>query len=198
MTKTSHENQENKTSKLHWFLFALIPLLVVIVATLIISMIAGVNVFEKAKEVGSNIPIVSNLINEDTSKKTTDLAEKIVELEGQVRDRETLIAQLESKIGSKDEAIDRLQLERNQLDQSMDELQAMQDENKRAFKDIIRTYETMSAKKAAPIISEMKDAEALQILANIKADALAGILEKMEPKEAARFTEMLATHRAEQ
>lgn len=197
MEKTSLENQEKKTSKLQWGLFALIPILVAIVATLIISIVAGVNVFEKAKEIGSNIPLVSNIINEDAPKKIADFEERIVELEGQVRDRETLISQLETKIEAQNETIDRLELEKDQIEQSIDELQAMQNENKRAFKDIIRTYETMSAKKAAPIIAEMKDTEALQILANIKADALAGILEKMEPKEAARLTEMLATYQEE-
>lgn len=197
MAKTSIEREENKKgSKLLWVLFAFIPILVIIAAILIVSMVAGVNVFEKAKEVGGNIPVVSKFTGESSAKQIEKYESKIVELEGQVRDRETLISQLETKVENQEEQINELQLAKKQTEQSNEELEAMQAENKRAFKDIVRTYETMSAKRAAPILSEMKSEEALQILASIKADALADILEKMEPKEAARFTEMLATKRA--
>ena len=58
-------------------------------------------------------------------------------------------------------------------------------------KDIVKTYETISAKKAAPILSQMSETEALQILTNLKSDRLAEIMEKMEPEDAARYTELL-------
>nr|WP_281064436.1 hypothetical protein [Cytobacillus eiseniae] len=67
----------------------------------------------------------------------------------------------------------------------------MKDENKRAFKDIVKTYETISAKKAAPILAQMTEEEAIQILTNLKSDTLAAIMEKMEPEDAARYTELL-------
>lgn len=197
MEKTPLDNQEEKTSKLQWFLFAIIPLLVIIAATLIILMIADINVFEKAKEVGKKLPVVSQFMDEKPSKKVTQLEEKIIELEGQIRDREALVAQLESKLATKESEQDQFELEKEQLAQTIVELEAIQSENKRAFKDIVRTYETMSAKKAAPILVEMKSEDALQILSHVKADTLAAILEKMEPQQAAHFTALLAAKEAE-
>ena len=38
------------------------------------------------------------------------------------------------------------------------------------FKEIVSTFETMSAKKAAPIITRMKDDEAITILSSLKPD----------------------------
>nr|WP_239585872.1 hypothetical protein [Bacillus mesophilus] len=50
----------------------------------------------------------------------------------------------------------------------------------------------MSAKNAAAILTELEDQEALTILKTLSTDTLGPILEKMEPAEAARFTELLA------
>jgi flagellar motility protein MotE (MotC chaperone) len=87
--------------------------------------------------------------------------------------------------------MEKFQLEKDRLLQEIDDLQAIQAENKRAFKDIVRTYETLSAKKAAPIITKMTNDEALKILTNIKAETLAGILENMQPEDAAKYTQLL-------
>ena len=50
----------------------------------------------------------------------------------------------------------------------------------------------MSAKSAAPVITEMDDEEAIRILTNLKPDILAAILEKMVPQDAAKYTTMMA------
>ena len=68
---------------------------------------------------------------------------------------------------------------------------AIQEENKRAFREIVKTYETMSAKSAAPIISNMDTSEAVKILTNIKPESLAAIMEKLPAEEAAKYTELL-------
>ena len=56
---------------------------------------------------------------------------------------------------------------------------------------MIKTYETMSAKKAAPIITQLNDKEAMTILANIKSDTLAAIMEQMNAVDAAKYTSLL-------
>ncbi|MDX1771281.1 MAG: hypothetical protein R3328_07115 [Planococcaceae bacterium] len=50
----------------------------------------------------------------------------------------------------------------------------------------------MSSKSAAPVLNNMSDAEALRILTNLKPDILAGILEKMTPEQAAKYTELMS------
>lgn len=184
--------QEKKVNKFQWFLIVvLIPLLFAITVTLIVMTAAGANVFETVKTYGQKIPFVSSLVEEKNPKSIEDFEKKLISLEAQIKDREAKIEQLELDIDGKEKEVVRAKLESEQLQLQINELKAIQEENKRAFKDIVKTYETISAKKAAPIIAEMSDTEALKILTNIKADTLASILENLDPEEAAKYTELL-------
>lgn len=186
------EKKEKPYNKLQWFLFAVvIPIFFTIFIVLIIFTVAGVNVFQWTKEVGSKVPIISTLIEDDNSESESKYQKRIVELEGGIKDSEAQMAKLESIIESKDKEIQNADLEKQRLEEEINELRAVQGDNKREFKDIIRTYETMAPKKAAPILSAMKDEEAVKILSSVKADTLAQILEKMEPETAARLTQKL-------
>ncbi|MDT3764075.1 magnesium transporter MgtE N-terminal domain-containing protein [Priestia filamentosa] len=60
------------------------------------------------------------------------------------------------------------------------------------MKNLVRSYESMSPKNAALIISELKEDQALDLLGQLKTEALANILSKMEPDVAAKYTELLA------
>lgn len=184
--------EEKKVNKFQWFVFTvLIPLLFAIVVALIVFSFAGVNVFEKAKEYGQKIPFFSSLVDKEEEKTVVDWETNIIELEAEIKDREAQISGLQTELDSKSVEVERANLEIEQLQIQIADLIALQEENKRAFKDIVRTYETMSAKKAAPIIALLRDEEAVKILTNLKTDTLAAIMEKMEPEDAAKYTELL-------
>ncbi|AIE59656.1 MotE family protein [Bacillus methanolicus] len=196
MEKILEEKEEKKIGRLQWILYvAVIPMLFALVVALIVMTIAGINVFDAAKDYGKKIPVVSSIFKDENSKSITEIEQSMVELEGEIKDKEAKISQLESQMQNKDLEIERLKLEKKRLESQIDELAAIQEENKRAMKDIVHTYETMSAKKAAPIITKMKNEEALKILANIKADTLASIMENMPPEDAAKFTELLTNEK---
>ncbi|UII57412.1 MotE family protein [Cytobacillus spongiae] len=197
MEKEIEEKEGKKYNKFQWFLVAfLIPVLFAVTVALIVSTVAGFNVFELAKEYGSKVPILSSIIPADETKSLEKLEDHMIELQGQIKDREAKISKLETDIDTKDKEVERVKLEKEQLQKQIDELVAIQEENKRAFKDIIKTYETISPKKSAPIITSMTDDEAIKILTNIKAETLAGIMENMPPEDAARFTELLTSESA--
>ncbi|KAB2337511.1 hypothetical protein F7731_07855 [Cytobacillus depressus] len=194
MDKAIEEKDAQKTSRFQGFIYIiLIPLLFAITVVLIVMTILGVNIFEVAKEYGQKVPFVSSMSNEENPKSIEVLESKMIDLEAEIKDREAKITKLESQLESKDEEITQIQLEMERLEGEIIELTAMKEENKRAFKDIIKTYETISAKKAAPILSQMGEEEALRILSSIKSDTLAAIMEKMAPEDAARYTELLTT-----
>lgn len=50
----------------------------------------------------------------------------------------------------------------------------------------------MAPKASAPVITNMKDAEAMKILSSLKPATLAAILEKMPSDKAAHYTELLS------
>jgi flagellar motility protein MotE (MotC chaperone) len=192
--KVLEEKELKKTSKFQSFIFIVfIPLLAAITVALIAMTYLGYNVFELTKEYGQKVPFISSALSEEESESSKELESKMIELEAEIKDREAKIEQLESQLESKDKEISNVQLEKEQLEQEIDELTEMKEENKRAFKDIVKTYETISAKKAAPILVQMSETEALQILSNLKSETLAEIIEKMDPSDAARYTELLTT-----
>lgn len=192
MDKLIEEKESKKSSRIQGFIFVvIIPLLFAITVALIAMTLLGYNVFEITKEYSQKIPFASTIFNDDKTQSVEGFENKVIDLEAEIKDREAKITQLETKLDKKDQEISRTQMEKERLEDEIVELTAMKEENKRAFKDIVKTYETISAKKAAPILSQMSEQEALQILSNIKSDSLAAIIEKMDPEDAARYTELL-------
>ncbi|RFU68861.1 MotE family protein [Bacillus sp. V59.32b] len=193
MDKPTIENEEKRYNKFQWFVFVvLIPTLFTIAIVWIVLSVAGINVLKVAEE---KIPFIAESNKEkEKAQSSVQLEKQIGELEAKIQDREEETSKLEDLIDSRDEAIQRSELEKEQLEKEIEELRIAQDEDKLAFKDIIRTYETMSAKKSAPIITELGDDEAVRILSNIKADTLASIMEQMNPEDAARLTKKLTVN----
>lgn len=186
------EKESKKSSKFQGFIYVvLIPLLFAITVALVAMTFLGYNVFELTKEYGQKIPFISSVFSEDETQSVKGLEKEMIKLEAEIKDREAKISQLQTDLDSKEAEISKVQIEKERLEEEIDELTAMKEQNKRAFKDIVKTYETISAKKAAPILAQMSEDEALQILSSVKADTLAAIMEKMEPEDAARYTELL-------
>ncbi|MDP4169540.1 MAG: MotE family protein [Bacillota bacterium] len=192
MDKTIENNDDKKYSPFQWFIYIIfIPLLFAITVALIVFTFAGVNVFESAKDIGKKIPVIGSVFEGSSQKNDAENKRKTIELEGQVEDRDAKITQLQSQMEEKDRNIKLGQLENQRLQQEIDSLNAIQNDNKRAFKDIVSTFESMSAKKAAPIITKMSNTEALKILKNINPEILSAIMQSMDPVQAAKYTEML-------
>jgi flagellar motility protein MotE (MotC chaperone) len=174
-----------------FLLLVLIPLLFAITVGLIAATAAGVNVFAKAKSFAAKIPIAGSILQNDNEQSLKGIEKNVNNLQSQIKDRNDEISQLQEKLDSKDQELQQAKLDNSQLQQDIKDLNASQKESKRALKDIVSTYETMSPKKAAPIIAKMTDTEALKILTSVKPEILAGIMESMDAAQAARFTELM-------
>ncbi|MDR4927602.1 MotE family protein [Peribacillus simplex] len=200
MRKKSESNgleelKESKISKFQWFLVIFIPLIFAVTVALIVFTVAGVNVVEKAKELSAKIPFIeSDQKDEEKGKPAKNdekVSMKLEKLETEIENKEKEIEKLEGIIDTRDKAIAKAEAEKQQLHTEMNQLRDSQNNSKQAFKDIIRTYETMAPKKAAPIIMEMKDEDAVEILSSMKAATLAKVLEQMTTADAARLTKKL-------
>ncbi|MFS0782300.1 MotE family protein [Bacillus sp. 1P06AnD] len=186
------QKEEKPYNKFQWFLFAIvIPVVFALVLGLIVMSVAGINVFQWTKDIGSKLPVVSSLTSNKDDGSITRYKEKIVNLQGEIKNNEVQIGKLESMLDTKDKEINKSDIEKQRLQQEITELKAVQEDNKKAYKDIVRTYESMAPKKAAPIIASLKDDEAVKLLSNLKPDTLGAILEKMDPAVAARLTQKL-------
>ncbi|MFE0506476.1 MotE family protein [Peribacillus butanolivorans] len=190
------ELTENKISKFQWFLVIFIPLIFAVTVAMVVFSVAGVNVVEKAKEMSAKIPfaelIQKDEVKENSAKDTEKVSRKLAKLETEIENKEKEIEKLEGIIDTRDKAVEKAKAEKQQLQSEVKQLRESQDGSKKTFKDIIRTYETMAPKKSAPIITEMSDEDAVKILASMKADILAKVLEQMTTADAARLTKRLS------
>jgi flagellar motility protein MotE (MotC chaperone) len=194
MAKVIEEEKKDSHNRFQKFIFIIvIPLLFAITFALVIMTFAGINVFEKAQSFSSEIPFLAKVIPSDAAEDREQLQERIISLNATMEDQEAKMAQLQSEMDKKDSDNAQLQATIQQQKDELEELRQIGEENKRAFKEVVNTFEAMSAKSAAPVLMEMKDEEAMKILSNIKPDTLADILEKMPPEDAARYTGLLST-----
>lgn len=192
------EEETKKASKLQWFLFVVfIPLLFTISVVLLILTFSGINVFEQGKKYASQLPFVSQWIEGTEANEKKKLEEQIVELKATIVEKEKELTKTKDTIKEKEAEIDalkqeiaRLQAEKEQVQETTTTPPAEQTSEPRV--DVVKMYETMSARKAAEIIPQMSDQEAVNLLSKLKADKVAAILEKMDAQNAAKYTSLLA------
>ena len=184
-----HMEQPEKKSGFFQKLFSyfLIPIVFCIAVLLIITMVTGKNVFEYIEE----LPFFSSDSNQQLLASSGETEQKIVSLQAKLQEKEAEIAQIQSQFDSTTVENNQLQVEIERLQYEIEKLKISQEESIKEFKDILSTYEKMSAKKAATIIVEMNETEAVRILSNMKPDTLTAIFEKMSPQDAAKFTQLL-------
>lgn len=186
--------QNEKSGKLkNFFLLGVIPTLFAVLVLLVVLTFSGINIFDKAGELGRKIPVIGDKLVRDEEESRKQLEKELAELRGQLKDREMEIQRLKNALSEKDEEIESVLLEKERLEKQIDERLDEQEEGKADFREIVRTYENMSAKRAAPIISNMSDMEAIKILSHLRPEKRAAILEKMAPEQAAKYTEMFLT-----
>ncbi|WP_394232529.1 MotE family protein [Niallia oryzisoli] len=195
MEKLIEEQEEKKYSKIQWFFVVIvIPALFALTVAVLVLTVAGINVFEKADELRDKIPFVPTREEASDKQALNEAESSVTKLKAEMKDREAAIAKLEADIKGKDSEIETLLLEKEQLQSQIDELLLDEKTGQQSFNDIVNTFESISAKKAAPIIAEMNDDEALKILSSLKPDILAAILEKMNAADAAKYTALLTNN----
>lgn len=173
------------------FLWFIIPVMFLVAVLLVIATLTGTNVIEKGKEIVSELPFVpSEKEKAKDAVKSDD--KKVLELQATITEKEAEIAKIQAQLDAQTADHKKLLEEQEKIALETEKLKRNQDETKRDFKDIISTYEKMSAKTSAPAIEKMSDAEALRILVGLKPDTVAKIFEKMTPEKAAKYTQLMA------
>ncbi len=186
-------------SKLQWFFFAfVIPLIFALIVYSVIITFMGKSIVDQVKTVGSHIPIVSNLFDEEKAdradaQESKKLEQEITRLTHTITEQEQNILALENKLLEKDEEVIKaketiVKLEK-QLENASEDGTVTSNEVKETAKRLL----AMSPKDAALILAEMQNQEAISILQAMKPDDSGQILAKLEPKQASiLMTDLLA------
>jgi len=173
-------------------MIVLIPLLFASAVLLIITKITDVNIFDKTKELSASLPFVSEpKQKEEEVENSPVLEQRVVTLQAEIKEKEAEVFRLQEQLDASADEKEALLVEQEKLIYEIETLERGTDSKKQKLTEIISTFEKMSAKSAAPVIINMSDAEAVQILTNLKPNILAQILEKMPPEEAAKYTSMM-------
>jgi len=172
-------------------LWVLIPLLFTTALVLIIAKFADVNIFDKAKELSGNLPFITEKKEEDLVMDDLVLEERVVTMQAEIQEKEAQLFKVQQDLDKSATENEKLLIEQEKLLDEIAVLVRDKDDSKRNFNEIVTTFEQMSAKSSAPVITKMSDAEAIRILTNLKSATLASILEKMSPEDAAKYTTMM-------
>ncbi|EMI11847.1 hypothetical protein NOW01_01865 [Anoxybacillus salavatliensis] len=197
MEQFEKEEETKKTSKFQWFLFVVfIPLLFTISVVLLILTFSGINVFEQGKKYASQLPFVSQWIEGTEANEKKKLQQQIVELKATIVEKEKQLTKANDALKEKEGEIDALKQEIARLqaekEQAQEPTTPTTEQTNTSRVDVVKMYETMSPKKAAEIIPQMSDREAVDLLSQLKTDKVAAILEKMDAANAAKYTSLLA------
>lgn len=200
--------EEKKKKTILWLMFAvIIPVILAIVIITVGLSFAGINVGSWVQEKSSNIPIVSSVMKTDGEKQLgLELANKNEEID-ELYDR---IEDYRREIDSMESIIDDLEidLEKARNSEKVDkELSSNDKKDKDKNKDVdgstndeadlkegeevkkvASSYRKMDPEKAAPIIAEMKNKDAVAILTSLSPEARGNILAEMKTKKAATLT----------
>jgi flagellar motility protein MotE (MotC chaperone) len=185
-------NQEEKTSKFKWILYVIVvPAIFAITIFVIFLSVSGVDVAEKAKEASENIPVIKNIWNDkgvQTSSINNDMEKQ---WQSKFKEQEDYIKILNSDLQKKEKEVSDLKSDVVLLKKQAEEADtAVKDEKNVQLKKL---YESMSAKDAAAVLTEMNNTDILQILTLLQPETQAEILSKLEPKRAAELTELIAS-----
>ncbi|MCM3441097.1 MotE family protein [Metabacillus halosaccharovorans] len=195
------ETEKQEYSKLQWFFFVIfIPVVFTLTLVLIILSVAGFDVIGKAKSTITSIPVVENLINKEKENpdesaiavKEKETQEENKKLEKTIEEQATMISALESDVGAKEKEVQKLTQEISSLEKQIEEIAKAGEESQ--SRDIGKLYDNMSSKKAAEIIPNLSQDDALLILSSLDDKQVADILSKMSVEDAVKFTDLLSSN----
>lgn len=157
------------------------------IGTFVIGVVAGVIL-------AAAIPFGFGQTAKKVEKPTSDELAQVNEL----HDREKLIAAKEKELAEKEAELQARQQEnegklakllevQTDLKKKLDELKVVKDKQ---FRDLIKVYSAMSPSKVAPLLNQMEDNEALEVLKGLKTDQVAKIMPKLEQQKAVRLSRM--------
>ena len=194
------KSEKQEYGKFQWFFFVIfIPVVFTLTLVVIILSVAGFDIYGKAKSAITNIPVVENLVNKEESTEDTEQAlieqgeqEENKKLEKTIEEQATMISALENDVDIKEKEVQKLTQEISSLEKQLEELAKADEESQ--MRDIGKLYDNMSSKKAAEIIPNLSQDDALLILSSLDDKQVADILSKMSVDDAVKFTNLLSSN----
>jgi len=122
-----------------------------------------------------------------------EMSRKLNMREQELDERQKALTEFETRLKVENERVQaeilRLSGIKSSLEKSQKANQKISDEVK---EKLVKTFEKMTPKKSAPIISNMEDEMAVELLVSMKEKSIAAVLEKMDADRAMLLSTMIA------
>ncbi|NCN28578.1 hypothetical protein GW915_13520 [bacterium] len=122
-----------------------------------------------------------------------EMSAKLNEKQAELEEKEKALAELQERLEVEES---RVQEKINQLVSIQKKLEKSKEEDQKIRKEVkeklVKTFEKMSPKKAAPVISTMEDDIAVELLLSMKEKSVASILESMSADRAMTISSLIA------
>ncbi|MGP4068043.1 MotE family protein [Halobacillus sp. B29] len=183
MAKKITDKQQG--SKLQWFfLVIIIPIVFAITLAWIVLTLLGVNVTEQAGKYVSKVPGMSqsaSVAEEENTKSNKK------EVQSSLDAKNEEIELLEEELSAKQTEIDELEQKVVKLEadvKSAQEVKEEKPENEKVM-DMAASFQQMEPEEAAPIVENMSQDLAIQVLENVASEERGLIFGQMSPEAAA-------------
>lgn len=188
MAKSAY-TQKNKKSFSKIIAAIFFPLIFLITLLLIVLTLSGVNVFEEAEKYASRI---SGLSTPASSEGQNSEASEMDRLQAVIANKEAEMEELQSEADSKQNQINELEQQVVQLRADLEEARSEDgnNENSKAA-EMAQSFQVMDPEEAAPILENMNQNLAVQVLNDVASEERGEILGQMDPEAAANIASML-------
>ncbi|SDO84301.1 MotE family protein [Halobacillus sp. SY10] len=188
MAKSAY-TQKNKKSFSKIIAAIFFPLIFLITLLLIVLTLSGVNVFEEAEKYASRIP---GLSTPASSEGQNSEASEMDRLQAVIANKEAEMEELQSEADSKQNQINELEQQVVQLRADLEEARSEDgnNENSKAA-EMAQSFQVMDPEEAAPILENMNQNLAVQVLNDVASEERGEILGQMDPEAAANIASML-------
>ncbi|SER60578.1 Flagellar motility protein MotE, a chaperone for MotC folding [Salipaludibacillus aurantiacus] len=178
------EKSQNKFQV--FFMVIIIPAAFAVILAVVLLYYLGFNVGETFQKTAGFMPFIENEQEEELPEE-----EKLAQLEHENESYVQQIGQLESRLEEKEKEV--ADLEEELLTLQTDEIASQDIEEVTAdLTDIVKTLEGMTASKAADIISELPQEEAVTYLRMMRVNNRAEVLSRVEPESAAQLLSQIS------
>ncbi|MBM7701868.1 MotE family protein [Metabacillus iocasae] len=191
MSKETNKVEEKEYSKIQiFFLLVFIPILFTIAILFAVLTVAGVDVTTKVMEIVKSEAFTEET-EENQKRSVKEQQQQVQSLQSELKDKEEAIQSYEEQVAMMGRKNDELQIEIRDLQEELDDMQEQRANKEVEMTDLISTYEEMTPKRAALIVAELDEEQAMLLLSHLKSKTRSSILEKMPPEIAAKYTNLL-------
>lgn len=198
------ENTGKSYSKLEWLFYIIIlPMLFTAILAGVFMSFLGYDVVATLKNSVSSLPVVNQYVDGDESgneqgevgpseqEKISQLESEIATLNEELDYKQQTIDELNKSLEGRNLTISDLEAEIKELTTQLETKSEMQQNWQENMAELSKMYKAMPPSKSAPIIANLTEMEAIQILNGMSSTDRAKIFEKMTPEKAATLTSLL-------